>query len=160
MGPFTAILLSLPETRSIGSSREPPVIGLSESVPRAGYLRLNDIVRVATKSVPRLPVTDISRLDESGPILVYCEDGLGERRWVVVDRRRATVEAVRNSYPLPQESDAGFLIGLHKEHRWGSVGQGLFAFASLVPLELYVTGLVLWLRRRGRVSGPGIPGTG
>ena len=148
---ITAILLSLPGTRSIGASGDHPVPGLGEAAFTAERLPLNDIARAATAAA-RLPVTDISRLDQSGPILVYCEDARGERRWVVVDRRQLTVEAVRDSYPLPQESDPSFLIGLHQGHRWGAVGQALFALAGVVPLGLYVTGLVLWLRRPGRMS--------
>jgi uncharacterized iron-regulated membrane protein len=38
-------------------------------------------------------------------------------------------------------------------HRWGAIGQAIFAIASLIPLGLYATGLVLWLRKRGRARG-------
>ncbi len=156
----TAILLSLPVTRELGTSPQVPLVIQVNPISQETPLTLNDFVRPVTQSLPDLAVTGLGRLDERGSVLVYAENTQGDTRWVVVDRQRLSIEAVRTADPFTRETDPSFLIGLHQGHRWSAIGQAVFAFASLLPIGLYVTGLVLWIRRRGRSGAKRLPPLG
>ncbi len=149
---LSALLLSVPAARNLGST-VPPAMPVHVSSVGPG-ITLAQAARVGGAQRPGHPVIDISDIDDPGHLMVLTGSDDAIDRWIVVDRhtgRPMSVSEIRPTMPTEQ-GDPAFLINIHQGHRWGAIGQALFAVASIVPLGLYVTGLVLWLRKRRRAN--------
>ncbi|MBV8971073.1 MAG: PepSY domain-containing protein [Sphingomonadaceae bacterium] len=148
----TALLLETPGLRGLGGHPPPPMPG--SAGPAARGASLETIARAAAAATPGRPALGVFDLDQPSRVVVASGTESSGYRWIVVDRRSAAIELVSDDRPISgsPSPDPSFLIALHQGHRWGAIGQAVFAAASVVPVLLYITGLVLLVsrKRRGR----------
>lgn len=147
---LTAVLLTLDATRRLGSRQSTAYVpdlahNLSSPIPRASLQVLAERGRLQSVA---FHVAGLFGIDAPAPIAVLNSDGQGdENYWVSVDRATGCPTGVSASNPFASGQDAAFLIGIHQGHRWGAWGQRVFAAASCIPLILYVSGLIMWIKR-------------
>ncbi len=149
---LTALLLSVPATRSLGSPVPPPMP--SRFSAGRGEITLDRAARTGEALSPGRATIGVFDIDTPDHLIVLTTSKRAGDRWIVVDRhdgRPVSVSDLRPQTPA-DGADPGFLIGLHQGHRFGPWGQALFALASMAPTLVFATGLWLWLRRRRFVS--------
>jgi uncharacterized iron-regulated membrane protein len=149
----SAFLLSIETTRGIGSrhtlARMPDLAHKSSSsISNASLDALAERGRFRSGT---FHVAGVFGIDGAAPIAVLSSDAREEEDyWVSVDRGTGLPLQVSSSNPLAADENAGFLIGLHQGRHWGTWGQRIFAVGSCVPLILYLSGLIMWIRRTPR----------
>ena len=149
----SALLLSIEATRGFGLRHALTVLPDLAHNPSASISNatLDVLAERGRLRSGEFQVAGLFGIDASEPIAVLNTDARGEQSyWVLVDRGTGVPTQISASNPFAGGQDTAFLIGLHQGRFWGTWGQRIFAVASCIPLVLYLSGLIMWIRRTTR----------
>ncbi len=150
----TTALPSFPETGGTGASPAQSLSGLERSNGAPGSCDRIETIAQAARGGASV-VQSVWRLQPGGAgqalHVLMGHSASGGYRWVAVDRKTCAPLTLCTARPeiVPNE-DTSLLINIHQGHVLGEIGRFLFALASILPVLLYATGLVLWGRRKIR----------
>lgn len=105
------------------------------------------IVAMALEAGKGMRLTSLSLPTEQAKVWsVQMIDDDGAMRTIIVDDRTAAVNVLPP--PAPGDAFATFLRQLHEGDHHGPLWQTLVFFCGILPAVFFVTGLLMWLRRR------------
>ncbi len=158
---FTGIHLTLPQmtkpvvTLFSAETKLPRNLKSSKTTSQSGTITADEAVQIAEKTMPgcRLMSVDLpAKADDAYRVFVRQVGEVGDLRGVGriwIDRYSGEVLGTRdwNKFTF---ADTYFRIqlALHNGDAFGLIGRWLFLLAGLMPAILYVTGFVLWWRKK------------
>lgn len=161
---FTAIHMYEPWTQLIddGVNRLSPVTGLGDPPPMsdpmsdAAPISPQTVIEIATAALPGArPVSIEFPSDEHGVYLVTLDTEAVWKTQVSIEQYTGAVLRIQGPHVASAGDHLlGWLFPLHTGQAFGLPGRMLMVVLGLVPACLYITGWVLWWKRR-RTSARG-----
>jgi len=157
---FTGFIQGFPQqSRAVTAALMP----MAPQPPRGGAgnstvtpnLSLQRVLDLAAAEAPGFRPTMLAVPQETGKLWrVMAENETGDRKTLLIDDAKETVSTPPE--PLQGDSVLGFLRRLHEGNHHGPVWETIVFLTALTPPVFFVTGVLMWLRRRKNMKAVAI----